>query len=296
MANQVVVAASPHQKRKREITGCGRLEWHGQRPHSLKSQHVRNTIRWTVNTSRIGREQSSTLLRRAAAGPHFERMDASDSRSGSTSGYHHTATSSRQGKTNVLAEPVGQLGGSQTNVAAGAAADLPWNGNTPSSTWSQPTAKLQFELQVYIMRRFTLTRQMCCVRGCSAMRSRNNRRGQARLRADHRALHPTSTPSVPAGRDSAQPSMFVNPTVRGMERANQYPGNISCILKSVSPMDSVPSSIDALGQRRSRRDQNCYAASFKTGTLTEYNVKRFLKGKPKAHKSTGTWRTARFSA
>ena len=47
------------------------------------------------------------------------------------------------------------------------------------------------------LRRFILARQLCCVRGCSAMSSRNSRKDQARLRADHRALHPTSTPSVP---------------------------------------------------------------------------------------------------
>ena len=37
---------------------------------------------------------------------------------------------------------------------------------------------------------------LCCVRGCSAMSSRKIRRGQSRLRTDHRALQPTSTPSV----------------------------------------------------------------------------------------------------
>ena len=47
------------------------------------------------------------------------------------------------------------------------------------------------------MRRFILARQLCCVRGCSAMSSRNNRKDQAGLRSDQRALHPTSTPSVP---------------------------------------------------------------------------------------------------
>ena len=47
------------------------------------------------------------------------------------------------------------------------------------------------------VRRFLLARLMCCVRGCSAMSSRNNRKDQPRLRADSRALQPTSTPSVP---------------------------------------------------------------------------------------------------
>ena len=36
---------------------------------------------------------------------------------------------------------------------------------------------------------------LCCVRGCSAMSSRSNRKDQ-RLHADCRALQPTSTPSV----------------------------------------------------------------------------------------------------
>ena len=35
-----------------------------------------------------------------------------------------------------------------------------------------------------------------CDSGCSAMSSRNNRKDQPRLRADNRALQPTSTPSV----------------------------------------------------------------------------------------------------
>ena len=74
-----------------------------------------------------------------------------------------------------------------------------------------------------------LVRQLCCVRGCSAKssrnnRKRNNRKDQARLRADHRALHPTSTPLV-SGRDSAQPAVFVSPTVLGTELPNQYTGN-----------------------------------------------------------------------
>ena len=54
-----------------------------------------------------------------------------------------------------------------------------------------------FLFQKLPMRRFILARQLCCVRGSSTMSSRNNRKDQARLRADHRALHPTSTPSVP---------------------------------------------------------------------------------------------------
>ena len=42
------------------------------------------------------------------------------------------------------------------------------------------------------LRRFIFARQLCCVRGSSAMSSRNNRKDQARLCADRRALHPSA--------------------------------------------------------------------------------------------------------
>ena len=86
------------------------------------------------------------------------------------------------------------------------------------------------------MRRFILARQMCCVRGCSAMSSRNNRRGQARLRADHRALHPTSTPSVPLAVISPNQRCLL---VQLLLARNEYTGNECCISNSVSPMHKV---------------------------------------------------------
>ena len=42
-----------------------------------------------------------------------------------------------------------------------------------------------------------------------------------------------------SGRDSAQPAMFVSPTVLGLERVNQYTGNKGRISNSVSSMDKM---------------------------------------------------------
>ena len=58
-----------------------------------------------------------------------------------------------------------------------------------------PIAKINrdFDIGNLLKRRFILVRQLCCVSGFSAIRSRNNRNYRARLRTDHRALHSSAS-------------------------------------------------------------------------------------------------------
>ena len=107
-------------------------------------------------------------------------------------------------------------------------------------------------------------------------------------------VHPVCAP----GRDSAQPTLLVCPTVLGMERVNKCTSNKSCILNSVcsvkqNDLENKNRAADALLLKKKGADvtKSCYKrrASFKcTGTLKENSIKRFLNGMPKAHISTGT--------